>query len=208
MPMLTGTIRNAAGDLLTGLLEVKALSPRKSFDAAATIGPAYREIDVTNGVIDPTEIEPGPIKVSARFDGWMQDFHPNMPEDDVDFWDLIESTIPYTPEVQTAVHADRLAIEAAADRAEAVADAQDSAIADVVASGETKAVLDATYAPVYPATTAIAYSGGNVSSVTTDGVATTYTYNTDGTVATDTRAGVTRSYTYDGSGNLTLIEEI
>jgi len=71
--------------------------------------------------------------------------------------------------------------------------------------GLTKAVGDATYAPAFPDTT-ITYSGGNVATVTDNGITTTYTYNADGTVHTDTRDGVTRTYTYDGSGNLTGIE--
>ncbi|MFE5699992.1 hypothetical protein [Rhodococcus koreensis] len=68
-----------------------------------------------------------------------------------------------------------------------------------------EAALSATYAPAFPDTT-ITYSGGNVATVTDNGITTTYTYNADGTVATDTRDGVTRTYTYDGSGNLTGIE--
>ena len=49
---------------------------------------------------------------------------------------------------------------------------------------------------------------GNVTSVTEDGVTTTYTYNDDGSVDTDTRLGVTRQYSYDADGNLTTIEEV
>lgn len=70
----------------------------------------------------------------------------------------------------------------------------------------TETQADASYAPVFPDSIAPTYdSNGNVLTVTTDGVTTTYTYNPDGTVATDERAGVTRTYTYDGSGNLTGI---
>jgi uncharacterized protein RhaS with RHS repeats len=69
----------------------------------------------------------------------------------------------------------------------------------------TEANANATYAPVYPDALTITYSGGNVATVTENGVTTSFTYNSDGTVATDTRAGVTRTYTYDGSGNLTGI---
>lgn len=66
--------------------------------------------------------------------------------------------------------------------------------------------LNATYAPAF-ADTAIAYTGDNVTSVTENGITTTYTYNGDGTVATDTRDGVTRQYTYT-DGNLTGIEAV
>lgn len=70
----------------------------------------------------------------------------------------------------------------------------------------SKMMADATYAPSFPAATAISYDGnGNVQSVTENGVTTTYTYNPDGTVDTDTRDGVTRKYTYT-AGNLTGIE--
>ncbi|WP_270483421.1 hypothetical protein [Gordonia jacobaea] len=70
-----------------------------------------------------------------------------------------------------------------------------------------KTTADTIYAKAFPASQVIAIdpATGNVTSVTTNGVATTYTYNADGTVHTDTRAGVTRTYTYDGSGNLTGI---
>ena len=39
-------------------------------------------------------------------------------------------------------------------------------------------------------------ANGNPTSVTTDGVTTTYTCNTDGTPHTQTRAGVTRTHAY------------
>lgn len=67
-------------------------------------------------------------------------------------------------------------------------------------------VLRATYVRAFPDSTAVVYDGENVSSVTEDGITTTYTYNPDGSVATDTRDGVTRAYTYDTAGNLTDIE--
>lgn len=44
---------------------------------------------------------------------------------------------------------------------------------------------------------------GRPTSVTEDGVTTTYTYNPDGSVATETRNGITRTYSYDAAGNLT-----
>lgn len=69
----------------------------------------------------------------------------------------------------------------------------------------TKTEASATYAPAFPASQTIAYTDGNVTSVTEDGITTTYTYNPDGTVDTDTRQGVTRKYTYT-DGNLTGIE--
>jgi len=69
----------------------------------------------------------------------------------------------------------------------------------------TEANANATYAPAFASATTITYSGGNLASVTENGVTTTFTYNSDGTVHTDTRLGVTRTYTYDGSGNLTGI---
>lgn len=40
-------------------------------------------------------------------------------------------------------------------------------------------------------------------SVTENGIVTTFTYNADGSVATETRAGKTATYAYDGTGNLT-----
>ncbi|SED49965.1 YD repeat-containing protein [Rhodococcus pyridinivorans] len=66
-------------------------------------------------------------------------------------------------------------------------------------------VGDSTYGRAFPASQTIGYANGNVTSVTEDGITTTYTYNADGTVDTDTRAGVTRKYTYT-NGNLTKIE--
>jgi hypothetical protein len=60
-------------------------------------------------------------------------------------WPLVESYIPQPAAVVDAATAAKEAAETAADRAEAVADVQDEAIAEVVAAGETKAVLDATY---------------------------------------------------------------
>jgi len=62
----------------------------------------------------------------------------------------------------------------------------------------------------FPASTTIVTDPetGNVTSVTEDGVTTTYAYNDDGSVDTDTRLGVTRQYSYDADGNLTTIEEV
>jgi YD repeat-containing protein len=68
--------------------------------------------------------------------------------------------------------------------------------------------LAGTYAPAFAGSTSIVTDPitGRVTSVTEDGIVTTFTYNSDGTVATDTRNGITRTYTYDGAGNLTEIE--
>lgn len=71
----------------------------------------------------------------------------------------------------------------------------------------TQATADANYAPVFPTSQSIVIdpATGNVTSVTTDGVTTNYTYNPDGSVHTDACNGVIRDYGYDGSGNLTSI---
>lgn len=71
----------------------------------------------------------------------------------------------------------------------------------------TQADADANYAPVFPTSQSIVIdpATGNVTSVTTDGVTTNYTYNPDGSVHTDACNGVIRDYGYDGSGNLTSI---
>lgn len=71
----------------------------------------------------------------------------------------------------------------------------------------TKTDADTTYAKAFPASQVIAIdpATGNVTSVTTNGVATNYTYKADGSVATDSCNGITRDYEYDGSGNLTTI---
>ena len=82
-------------------------------------------------------------------------------------------------------------------------DARIGAVGDPKYLSKTEA--SATYAPAFPASQTIAYTDGNVTSVTEDGITTTYTYNPDGTVDTDTRQGVTRKYTYT-DGNLTGIE--
>ena len=112
---------------------------------------------------------------------------------DIRLWPLLEA---YVPPAAATVYGVTL---------DAVTDA---AIASNVSSGDsdTRAALDATYAPAF-ADTAITYDGDNVDTVTAGGITTTYTYNPDGTVATDTRAGVTRAYTYV-DGNLTGIEAV
>ncbi|WP_331436426.1 hypothetical protein RND64_04365 [Gordonia sp. w5E2] len=70
-----------------------------------------------------------------------------------------------------------------------------------------KTTADTIYAKAFPASQVIAIdpATGNVTSVTTNGVATNYTYKADGSVATDSCNGITRDYEYDGSGNLTTI---
>lgn len=77
-----------------------------------------------------------------------------------------------------------------------------AAVADVA-----RQIGDANYAPVFPTSQSIVIdpATGNVTSVTTDGVTTNYTYNPDGSVHTDACNGVIRDYGYDGSGNLTSI---
>ena len=72
---------------------------------------------------------------------------------------------------------------------------------------QVEAKLATTYAPQFPASTVIVTDPvtGNVTSVTTNGVLTEYTYNPDGSVDTDECNGVIRDYGYDGSGNLTSI---
>jgi YD repeat-containing protein len=55
------------------------------------------------------------------------------------------------------------------------------------------------------ATSAIVYdpATGNVTSITEDGVTTTFTYNPDGTVNTETMLGKVRTWAYDANGNPT-----
>ena len=68
--------------------------------------------------------------------------------------------------------------------------------------GVSKAVADATYAPVNLVADGITYNGdGTVASATEGGVTTTYTWNADGTCHTETRLGLVKTWTYDGSGN-------
>jgi YD repeat-containing protein len=68
--------------------------------------------------------------------------------------------------------------------------------------GLTKAVGDATYAPVNLVADGITYNpDGSVASSTEGGITTTYTWNPDGSVHTETRLGKVKTWTYDGSGN-------
>lgn len=60
---------------------------------------------------------------------------------------------------------------------------------------------------LFPEQQSITYNPvGDVTSVTENGITTTYAYNEDGSIQSDTRLGVTRDYVYDGDGNLTGIE--
>lgn len=81
----------------------------------------------------------------------------------------------------------------------------DSKTGEAALPEAVNAALRNTYGRAFPASQTIGYTNGNVTSVTEDGITTTYTYNADGTVDTDTRQGVTRKYTYT-NGNLTKIE--
>jgi len=170
-------------------------------------------------------LDPGPAEVVIRNQKYVfvvPELGPSR------LWPLIESYVPVVAPVVNAAVAARDAAVAAKDAAETILDQVEAGVVpdDVVsrqklapavrteldgyitqaeADARVTAVGDNTYAPVFADATTITYSGGNVASVTENGVTTTFTYNPDGTVATDTRAGVTRTYTYDGSGNLTGI---
>jgi YD repeat-containing protein len=56
--------------------------------------------------------------------------------------------------------------------------------------------------PVFAPTSGIIYDArGCITSITEDGITTSYTYNANGTVHTETRLGKVRTWTYDASGN-------
>jgi YD repeat-containing protein len=105
---------------------------------------------------------------------------------------------------------------AAAERAEAAAaDVDLSGLEPAGLSDETLASLKNTIgtlaAPAFAEATVITYDAdGNVDTVTTNGITTTYTYDTDGNVATDSRTvgetTTTRTYIYAPNGDLTGIE--
>jgi YD repeat-containing protein len=133
-------------------------------------------------------------------------------------------TVVYIPDSWSA---DVLAAQTASLNALAAAERAEAAAADVDLSGlepaglsdETKESLSNTIAvevgavaaPAFAEATVITYDAeGNVETVTTNGITTTYTYDTDGNVATDSRTvgetTTTRTYAYDTAGNLTGIE--
>ena len=105
-------------------------------------------VDLVAG-IGTTNLEPGPVEVEfAHGLAAAKTRVVVVPDqEEVTLAELLEQTLTYTPPVASQVHQDRLAAEDAADRAEAVGTAQNSAIAGVVVTGPTKTALDATYAP-------------------------------------------------------------
>lgn len=188
-------------DLETGTLTYMRNDLLRSASGSAIVTPAETEVSIVDGVGNAASLEPGPYDVRVEADWYLDTHKIVVPETGpAELMDLIEEYQTYEPPVVGKV-------QQLVTQVEGLATAQDEAVAALAADedSETKAVLDATYAPAF-ATTGITYNGdGSVATVTENGVTTSYTYNGDGSVATDTRAGVTRTYTYDGSGNLTGI---
>ena len=202
MTQVTGTgIKNVAGDIAaTGTVTISS-EPRSSATGGYIDGRA-KKASITAGTMTALEVEPGPVKVAVAVGSSYDTFKAVVPEDGpVTLADLKEQTYVYEPVVIGQV-------QQLVAQVEGLSTAQDEAVADLVAPGtETKAALDATYAPAF-ADTGITYNpDDSVATVTENGITTSYTYNPDGTVATDTRDGVTREYTYT-DGNLTGIEAV
>lgn len=153
MTVITGLIKNAAGELASGTLTVKA---NKIFlHGGAVIDGNEHTVDVVNGVFTLPDIAPGPIKLIVDCGNWRKTFEKVLPDQaSITFAALIESTIVYEPEVVSA------AVQAAADAAGSAADAAatlaaveagavpDSAVAAKVldTTSETRAALNETYA--------------------------------------------------------------
>lgn len=152
MPVIQGTITDVGGANPTGWLNIRALEPRLSEEGTATVGTALFPIRVTDGVITPTDVDPGPCVIQVTVGTWTHRYENiNVPETGpVDFWDLVEMVTVYTPAVVSQVYQDRIATEEARDEAvtaaESVSDIQtqvDAVDADRVAA-ETAAANAAT----------------------------------------------------------------
>ena len=151
---ITGPIKSVGGDLSNGSIEFRSPGLRESSAGDALINQAPFEVDVVEGAFTAS-LEPGPVNVILRLDGITKTLQNIVIPDSGThtFHSVVTDSVMYAPTVvSAAVTARNVAVEAA-DRAEAVAEVQDEAIAEVVAGGETKAVLDAAYAPVSVVTT-------------------------------------------------------
>ncbi|MEU2002078.1 hypothetical protein ACH47B_13400 [Rhodococcus sp. NPDC019627] len=126
MTVITGTIKNAAGELSNGMLTVKA-NKIYGYDGALIDG-NERDFDVVDGVFTTTDIAPGPVKLIADCGNWRKTFEKVLPDQEsIDFWELVESTLIYEPPVVSTV------VQAKEDAQQAVVDAQN--ILDQVEAG-------------------------------------------------------------------------
>lgn len=224
MTVISDSIRSVSGVPDDRQITFACSVLRDSDGGDAIVSTRFENVTPVDGEFT-VDLDPGPAEVVIRNQKYVFVVPESGPSR---LWPLIESYVPVVAPVVNAAVAARDAAVAAKDAAETILDQVEAGVVpdDVVsrqklapavrteldgyitqaeADARVTAVGDNTYAPVFADATTITYSGGNVASVTENGVTTTFTYNPDGTVATDTRAGVTRTYTYDGSGNLTGI---
>ena len=144
MTVISDSIRSVSGVPDDRQITFACSVLRDSDGGDAIVSTRFENVTPVDGEFS-VDLDPGPAEVVIR----NQTFKFVVPVSGPSrLWPLIEDYVPVAaPVVNAAVVAKNAAV-AAADRAEAVADVQDAAIADVVVAGETKAALDASYAPV------------------------------------------------------------
>lgn len=144
MTVISDSIRSVSGVPDDRQITFACSVLRDSGGGDAIVSTRFENVTPVDGEFS-IDLDPGPAEVVIRnqtFKFVVPDSGPSR------LWPLIEDYVPVAaPVVNAAVVAKNAAV-AAADRAEAVSDVQDAAIADVVVAGETKAALDASYAPV------------------------------------------------------------
>lgn len=158
MAVITGVVKNVAGNLTNGFIEVRTKKERGT--TGTFIDSRRHRIKVTNGaLIDAPDILEGPVRITVNSSdqggsgSGFDEFDAVIPDAaTVDLWDLKEQTYTYEPPVVSQV-------QALVAEAQGLSSAQDSAIADKVESptSETRTALNGIYATpdqIEPAVTA------------------------------------------------------
>lgn len=188
-------------DLETGTLTYMRTDLLRSASGSAIVTPAETPVNIVDGVGNAASLEPGPYEVRVEAD-WYLDTHkivvPPPAAEPAELMDLIEEYQEYEPPVIGEV-------QQLVAQVQGLATAQDEAVAALAADtdSETRATLDATYAPAAPAVAVTRDANGRVQSVTENGITETYTRDALGWVATITRgSAATQTVSRDTSGRV------
>ena len=157
MTTITGPVKNVAGELADGTLKVQSEKWRESSGSDATITPDPKTFAIVDGVLNATGIDPGRAKMLLQIgSSTTKPLTVDIPDvATITLHELISSVATVDPPVASRVHTDRLLAQQAAADAQEILDlvgegaVPDAAVAAKVTDteSETRAALDATYAP-------------------------------------------------------------
>ncbi|WP_448222475.1 hypothetical protein [Gordonia iterans] len=175
MTDVNGDLIDVAGFRDDGRVRVRSTVARPAQDSAALVTGAWHDFDVVAGLVEMTNLDPGPAEVWAHMGGWRESWTVMIPDeaDPISFTTLLAAYVEYPVEVvgqaQSARDAAIAARDVAAGHASAAAtSAGDAAAAYAALTDDIENAADAIRAEVESdADTAVTAAGTAVSAANT-----------------------------------------